>query len=289
MIILKALGAFFVKIWRWIKETAWVQPLLIVGAIFAIIFSIPSLTSWVNSWGLTSEGAYFNSKKETLEGEKDYKEANGELITNADKITDSIYKNMELIGQDKVDQIDTSSYGEKFFLIYTKSDNETSNKAESGLKYLSDNWGDLYIPTAANGTSFSFYSIFTDEESSNDDDYDQTDIDDKAFYRYLNCHLSFFNGCYDSLYAAPYRTNKSVADTNYENFSTPNNTSFPTPSILLVDYTKTAIDAGRAGVSEALFDGVTGENEATRATLLFNMWNHCADEVANPFSKKYSA
>ena len=37
MIILKAIGAFFVKIWRWIKDTAWVQPLLIVGAIFAAL------------------------------------------------------------------------------------------------------------------------------------------------------------------------------------------------------------------------------------------------------------
>ena len=41
MKILRVIGAFFVKIGRWIANTAWVQPLLIVGGIFGIIFSIP--------------------------------------------------------------------------------------------------------------------------------------------------------------------------------------------------------------------------------------------------------
>lgn len=41
MKILRAIGHFFAKIGRWIASTAWVQPLLIVGGIFAIIFSIP--------------------------------------------------------------------------------------------------------------------------------------------------------------------------------------------------------------------------------------------------------
>ena len=41
MKILRAIGHFFAKIGRWIANTAWVQPLLIVGGIFAIIFSIP--------------------------------------------------------------------------------------------------------------------------------------------------------------------------------------------------------------------------------------------------------
>ena len=43
MKILKVIATPFVALWRWIKETAWVQPLLIVGCIFAVIFSIPCL------------------------------------------------------------------------------------------------------------------------------------------------------------------------------------------------------------------------------------------------------
>ena len=41
MKILRAIGAFFAKIGRWIANTAWIQPLLIVGGIFGVIFSIP--------------------------------------------------------------------------------------------------------------------------------------------------------------------------------------------------------------------------------------------------------
>ena len=55
MKVLKILATPFIAIWRWIKETAWVQPLLIVGLIFGIIFSIPSITSWVKSWDFGSD------------------------------------------------------------------------------------------------------------------------------------------------------------------------------------------------------------------------------------------
>ena len=45
MKVLSAIGGFFARIGRWIKETAWIQPLLIVGAIFAVIFAIPHVRS----------------------------------------------------------------------------------------------------------------------------------------------------------------------------------------------------------------------------------------------------
>ena len=34
---LKRINGLFTKFWRWIKETAWVQPLLIVGGIFGLV------------------------------------------------------------------------------------------------------------------------------------------------------------------------------------------------------------------------------------------------------------
>jgi hypothetical protein len=46
----KAIGNFFKRIWQWIKNTAWVQPLLIVVIIFLIIFSFSSnspLMTWI--------------------------------------------------------------------------------------------------------------------------------------------------------------------------------------------------------------------------------------------------
>ena len=40
MVVLSAIGRFFKKIWDWIKQTAWIQPLLIVGIIFGVIFIV---------------------------------------------------------------------------------------------------------------------------------------------------------------------------------------------------------------------------------------------------------
>ena len=69
MIILRAMGRFFARIGRWIRDTAWVQPLLIVGDIFAIIFSIPYITKWVQSWFDSSNAAqsFFSEYKLTLD------------------------------------------------------------------------------------------------------------------------------------------------------------------------------------------------------------------------------
>lgn len=44
---LNAIGQFFVRLWRWFLDTAWVQVLLIVGVIIAIVMSISPLVSWI--------------------------------------------------------------------------------------------------------------------------------------------------------------------------------------------------------------------------------------------------
>ena len=49
--------------------------------------------------------------------------------------------------------------------------------------------------------------------------------------------------------------------------------SFPTPSILLVDFTKEAWDAGRFGMSEVLFS-LSGSTARENASTLIDMWNH---------------
>ena len=77
MVVLRAIGSFFAKIGRWIRDTAWVQPLLIVGGIFAIIFSIPYITKWVKTWGDSTSAyqKYYNktslSLKNVDEGESE--------------------------------------------------------------------------------------------------------------------------------------------------------------------------------------------------------------------------
>ena len=73
--VLRAIGGFFAKIGRWIANTAWVQPLLIVGGIFAIIFSIPYIKNWVKSWGEEEEVdedlEYYKNRAVSCEGAED--------------------------------------------------------------------------------------------------------------------------------------------------------------------------------------------------------------------------
>lgn len=286
MIVLKALGAFFVKIWRWIKETAWVQPLLIVGAIFAIIFSIPYITDWVSSWGYASTGAFFNSAKQSLDGELDESAHNqeGDYLTQADLITENIYENTQKAYNNDTDI--SSNYGEKFFFVYTSSDCDGCDKAEDGFKYLSEQWGNKYIPS--DDGEFKFYTIFADEDSTNDDDYSETLLDTTAFHRYLGRYLGFFNITGTKLREAPYKDNTSVSDTNYGYYETPDSDNFSTPTILLVDFSEEAIKQSRGGVSEVLF-GLSGDTDAERAKVLINMWNHLDDDTTNPFSSTYKA
>ena len=63
MIILTAIGAFFGRIWKWIRETAWVQPLLIVGVIFGIIFSIRPIVDSITKLqeDLNSSETYYHN------------------------------------------------------------------------------------------------------------------------------------------------------------------------------------------------------------------------------------
>lgn len=45
--VLDAIKKFFLAIINWVKATAWVQPLLIVGAIFGLIMSIKPISNWI--------------------------------------------------------------------------------------------------------------------------------------------------------------------------------------------------------------------------------------------------
>ena len=62
--VLNAIGGFFKKIGRWIKETAWIQPVLIVGAIFGLIMSIKPISNWIT--GLTKVTSESNFYKTNL-------------------------------------------------------------------------------------------------------------------------------------------------------------------------------------------------------------------------------
>ena len=65
----KAIGRFFKAIWDWIKTTAWVQPLLIVVIVFAIIFSFSStspLMKWIKGLANSDTTGEFYEEHSTV-------------------------------------------------------------------------------------------------------------------------------------------------------------------------------------------------------------------------------
>ncbi len=303
MIVLKAIGAFFVKIWRWIRETAWVQPLLIVGAIFAVIFSIPKATAWVQSFGVGTSTAYYMAQRKTLEGEtKEIKDISSE----ADKLTYALMKWSNFADQGTEYEtyeawetdfnkspekatIDKAG-GKKFFLVYVAKDNTASDEVQEGFETLEDNWGTRYI--AADSRSFAFSTIYTDEDSTNDEDF-TIEAEKTAFNRYLVKFddLGFFADAGARFDLCPYKKNASLTtSSHYDNFTDAGTkldaSSFVKPTVILVDFSKEAFELGRVGVSEILF-GVSGDRSYDKATLLMKMWNHTSDDTSNQFSKAY--
>ncbi|MCQ2798346.1 MAG: hypothetical protein MJ220_00470 [Bacilli bacterium] len=288
MLILKAIGSFFVKIWRWIKDTAWVQPILIVGGIFALIFSIPYISEWVSSAAGKSEGTFYNKYSLSLEGEV-ILSGNDEAQSEADKFTVALADNQAKIGAGATTTADLDmSYGTKFFLVYIKEDCSNCNTAESGFKYLRDKWSKYnYAPTNEK-EEFKMYTISASEESTTDEDYENVD-GTSAFNRYIINHMNLFNTVGPALMDAPYYQRAGLSESNYDSFSLQSSgadstsviAAFPVPTILLVDYSEEAFAAGRAGISEVLFS-VSGDTDAERATMLKNMWNHCDPYEKDP-------
>ena len=87
----------------------------------------------------------------------------------------------------------------------------------------------------------------------------------------------------------PYYTRAGLTEDNYNKyaFNGSDYASFPTPTIALIDYSASAIKAGRAGLSEVLFS-VTGDTDTTKAKLLLNMWNH-TDSYATDTTNLFTA
>ena len=167
MKILKLIGAFFARIGRWIKETAWVQPLLIVGAIFAVIFSIPSITKWVEkiSEEAKSSEKYYQKYQHSLEGGEN---------SDADKLIINIQ-----YGEAK------SKIGDKFFLIFVSEDCTGCSEAKKGFEALEKHWNKSLAPKSS--SPFKLVSIFTDEET------DETTSRESAFAQFLDRNDEFFS------------------------------------------------------------------------------------------------
>ena len=124
MVVFRAIGAFFARIWRWIKETAWIQPLLIVGIIFGVIFSIPSIVNGITNLveQINSSESYYHRFEKSLVNGAD---------SDADKLTVSVLSVMD--DASKKDDV-VSTYGEKFFIMYVSNDCASCKEAREGFE-----------------------------------------------------------------------------------------------------------------------------------------------------------
>ena len=292
MVVLRAIGAFFARIGRWIRDTAWVQPLLIVGGIFAIIFSIPSITKWVQSWFSTGDAAvsfYKNSGYKKL----DNGDADG-VGSDADKLLSFIFS------EDK-SEADYAKYGEKFFVTFVQEDCSTCSSIYKGWKAAKDNWGKASgfkvvknkdtgdVVYEAKKGDFKMYTIFVD----------QTNDDSKNYFTQL--HDKVYSAQWGDLSTLenPYKANNSsisydgLASSEEEDLS--GGSVFTTPTTMLFDrtfaesgdlmakgYSAVNDSIAKYGISEILFDipdkaGQASGTPLAKARTIWDCWNHIGD------------
>ena len=278
MVVLRAIGNFFARIGRWIRDTAWVQPLLIVGGIFAIIFSIPYITKWVKSWGddTTATEKFYNNTKLSLKN-CDKKESE----------VDKMFQYLLAIEENDAQGIETGKkkFGEKFFLCFVQEGCSGCENNYEGLSYLKSNFttkdekADLYLE----GGDFKYHSIYTDQT-----------VDgltyDNIFDHFI---IENYQQVFESLCSTfadeqnyPYLVNQGGTSSSYYTNVTKLADTLESPTIFLVDTTNSSsITTSNYGVTEILFSasGKDGKSDSLYKAMTFaDCWNH-----ADIFSPEY--
>ena len=267
MVVLRAIGGFFAKIGRWIRDTAWVQPLLIVGGIFAVIFSIPYITNWVGSWFNDSTVAYikwYTKYQLSVEG-----------CDKKNSKADGILSYLEDIKAGTATDKQKKQYGEKFFLCFVQEGCSGCENNYGGLEYLSshyttkDSTSQFYLGNNA----FKIHSIFADETDS-DIEYDGNIFDHYVYENYLQI---FETACEKATDESNYNylINKGGKSSDYYSTAMSLTEGIQTPTIFLIDATTPEFSVDY-GIREILFgfegkDG--GSNEYSRALTLVDAWN----------------
>ncbi len=278
MIILRAIGRFFARIGRWIKDTAWVQPLLIVGGIFAIIFSIPYLTKWVKSWfnnGDTAAQKYYSSKKVSLKNAEDAK-------SDVDGIFDYLE---EYSKTNTVNPEYKKKYGDKFFLTLVQEDCSSCEERYEGFQTLEQKWGKDSFSEVSDET-FKLHTIYVDSTNKDGDNLFEDVYERREVAAMFEETISYMSGEYVD---HPYKDNSNDSSyvTNLENLT--DREQISTPTTFLIDLTDKAPDwTSPHGVREVLFsfEGTNGSDGVAKARTLLNSWTN-VESAENVFSKAY--
>lgn len=279
MFILRAIGRFFARIGRWIKETAWVQPLLIVGGIFAIIFSIPYLTKWVKSWfkeGSTAAQKYYSSKKVSLKNAEDGKSD-----------VDAIFDYLESYHQTQTaDAEGEKKFGKKFFLTLVQEDCTACEERYGAFKTLEENWGNGSFEELKD-EKFSLHTVFVDSKNDKDENLFKNVFKRPTVEAMLEETISYMSGNEEADH--PYKDNGGDSSyvTSLEALTDAD--EITTPVTFLIDLTTDAPDwTSTYGVREVLFSfsGTNGSDDYAKARTLRDAWTN-VERTDNVFSPTY--
>ena len=266
MKILRAIGAFFAKIGRWIANTAWIQPLLIVGGIFAVIFSIPYIkTAIENAQVDNTDHDYAFYQAFALDLEKDGK---------AEKL-------MQYLIDEDYDAID-EEYGRKFFLTFVKADCSSCKECVSGYQNLSANFSSWELDH-----SLEIYSILVDETDPDDDKvYLAKEIMKRNAQLFNNVTAAYGEESIPGEYAL-YKNKESIKETYTSNLKklsdsvTETSDGIITPMIFMYDHDKILADPDYfhvSGITAIMFDYTSlitdNVNDVTKGQLLRDCWSY---------------
>lgn len=259
--ILSVIGGFFVAIWRWIKETAWVQPLLIVGIIFGVIFAIPSVVDGIKAIDERNNSAetYYKKFQVSLRGAEN---------SAADKLLQEI--------KDNEDNKKTTLDGQKFILVFVQKDGNCAacTAAREGFEYLTGDGKTLLD----DGKKFTIKTIFVDEEltkrykedwkkegSVKEDDQAST-----AFEAFLDRNFDKFENFAGQAQETDFFLNGGISETQIADLESAEKNKFQTPTMIQVDF---SIPEG--GVTN-VFIGVNakGDTKLDKAQYLADAWNY---------------
>jgi hypothetical protein len=256
---MKLIGNFFGRlfggIWNWIKETAWVQPLLIVGIIFTVIFSIPTISEWVQGIAdnINSAESYYRNYQRKLEGEEN---------SDAQKLVNAMLE-------------ESDEYGERFMLAFVQVNCQFCKDVQPAVKLLQDNASRFYgTRTVGNDVvsvtkeefgTFKFYTIFIDEEYSYTADETTT-----PFQRFLNRNEAFLERTAEVARNSWYFINGFIDNNRIDTFEAGESNAVPTPTIIMYDLSN---NSPEPGISELVIS-VPGATSFDKATFLSNAWMH---------------
>ena len=279
MFVLRAIGRFFAKIGRWIRDTAWVQPLLIVGGIFAIIFSIPKIIEAVEDGTNENNAAqtFFENKMISGQGEKEKISEDSALDKYFSILEnkDNKYTTKEAAYADVKDVLKLGD-AQRFFVLFVDK-TESCNSLYTGLNYLKEHWDNAEFKDLLKG-EFAYRTIFVDAI----DKYDEsTKLFDDAYDRHN------FETLASDLYATKFAENKHYDESDHYDSLATSASGFNVGTVLFFDYTADAYEGVETFGLRSCFTSsdIAGSTEYERAQNLANAWG---EAQYSPFGPDYN-